>query len=134
MEHAHDVGPYPAARVPPEAPRGGSDFRVIRLCCKFVEGTEENSVRSPSGIEPQFCASRSQIDRIVDHVIRRAEKRAVPLLRESLPMQIVSGSCSGLCGGNARTMLMNDHGLDSLELIRDPKRVRSPNLQLPFSC
>ena len=28
MEHAHDVGPYPASRVSPEAPRDGSDFRV----------------------------------------------------------------------------------------------------------
>src|ERR1700674_673874 len=59
VENAHHIGPYPATRVSPETPRDCSNFRVARLCPKFFQGPEENTVRTLPRIEPELCASWS---------------------------------------------------------------------------
>src|SRR5580658_10700712 len=105
MEHAHHISPYPSPRMSPEEPGNGSDFNMAGFRRKFVESTKEDSVRTLSWVEPQFCASGSQVDCIVEHAIRRPKKRAVPLFCQSLPVQIVSGSCSGLSRRNTRSVL-----------------------------
>src|SRR5208337_2209456 len=103
--------------MPPETPRGRSDFLMTGLCRKFIERPEENTVRTMSRVEPQFCASGGQINRIVQHVIARSEKHTVPFLRQSLPVQIVGRSCPSLSRRDTCTVLMNDHcphGVDAV--------------------
>src|SRR4029077_10291638 len=132
VKNAHHIGPYPATRVSPETPRDRSDFRVARLCRKLVQGPKENTLRTLSRVEPQLCASWSQVNRIVQNTIGRSKKDAVPFLCKSLPVQIVSRSCSRLRGWNACAVLMNDHRPHGLDIVGDPEGVCGTKLQLPF--
>src|ERR1700746_3658928 len=67
-------------------------------------------------------------------MIGRSKKDAVPFLCQSLPVQIVSRSCSRLSRWNACTVLMNDHRRHGLDIVRDPEGVYGTKLQLPFGC
>src|SRR5882762_5604076 len=118
----------------PETPGDRSDFGVARLCRKLVQGPKENMLRTLSRVEPQLCASWSQVNRIVQNTIGRSKKDAVPFLCQSLPVQIVSRSCPRLSGWNACPVLMNDHRPHGLDIVRDPEGVDSTKLQLPFGC
>src|SRR5229473_1669450 len=113
-------------------PRDGSDFRVARLCRKLVQGPKENTLGTLSRVEPQLCASWSQVNRIVQNTIGRSKKDAVPFVCQSLPVHIVSRSCTRLSGWNACAVLMNDHRPHGLDIVRDPEGVYGTKLQLPF--
>src|SRR3989442_6939269 len=67
-------------------------------------------------------------------MIGRSKKDAVPFLCQSLPVQIVSRSCSRLSGWNACAVLMNDHRPHGLDIVRDPEGIYGTKLQLPFGC
>src|ERR1700737_1862964 len=65
-------------------------------------------------------------------MIGRSKKDAVPFLRKSLPVQIISRSCPRLSGWNAGAVLVNDHRPHGLDIVRNPEGVCDTNLQLPF--
>src|SRR6202140_5455619 len=67
-------------------------------------------------------------------MIGRSKKDAVPFLRKSLPVQIVSISCPRLSGWNACAVLVNYHRPHGLDIVRNPEGVCDTNLQLPFGC
>src|SRR6266702_2762577 len=93
----------------PKTPGSGSDLRMTRFCRKFVKGLQESTLRTASGVEPQFRAPGRQIDRVIEHAIGRSEKYAVPFLRQCLPVQVVGRRCSRLGRRNTRAVLMNDY-------------------------
>src|SRR4029077_12040299 len=95
---------------------------------------KENTLRTLSRVEPQLCASRSQVNRIVQNTIGRSKKDTAPFLCQSLPVQIVSRSCSRLSGWNACAVLMNDHRPHSLDVVRNPEGIYGTKLKLPFGC
>ena len=134
VKNAHHIGPYPATRVSPETPGDRSYFRVARLCRELVQGPKENTLRTLSRVEPQLCASWSQVNRIVQNTIGRSKKDAVPFLCQSLPVHIVSRSGPRLSGWNACTVLMNDHRPHGLDVVRNPEGVYGTELQLLFGC
>ncbi len=131
MQRAHHVGPYSSSRMTPKTPGSGSDFLVARLGRKFVQSPKEGTLGTAPGIEPQFRAPGRQIDRIIEHMIGRAEQHAVPFLCQGLPMEIIGRCCPGLGRRNARTMLMHNHGPHGPDAVGDPKRVGNADLQFP---
>src|ERR1035437_3636229 len=62
-------------------------------------------------------------------MVAGAEQGAVPLLRQSLPMQVVGGSGSLLGGRHARAVLVDDDAAEGLHAVRNPECVSDGNSQ-----
>src|SRR6267143_1576649 len=67
-------------------------------------------------------------------MIGGSKKDAVPFLRKSLPVQIISRSCPRLSGWNTCAVLMNDHRPHGLDIVRNPEGEYDTDLQFPFGC
>jgi hypothetical protein len=63
------------------------------------------------------------------HVAKRAQQRAVPLLGQRLPVQVVSGGFSSLARLPAGTVLVDDHAAQARGSTGDPEGVSDARVQ-----
>jgi hypothetical protein len=85
MEHEHHPRPSGTAAVAPERPRHSSQFRMAAQSTEFIERPKKRLFRPIPRIAPIFARCGLGL------LIRRCQQRALVLLGESLPVQVVSG-------------------------------------------
>ena len=129
MKHGHHIGPDGAARVSPQDPRYGVQFGMSRLDRHLFKGLEEGFVGAKARVHPEFGGSRGGVRFFTQHVVKRAQQRAVPLLGQRLPVQVVSGCFSFLARLRAGTVLVDDHAAQARGSAADPEVVSDAQLQ-----
>src|SRR2546430_581252 len=92
MKRYHHVGPNAAAGMTPQRPRHLVDFRMTRLHGEIGKPLEKSFLRTVARIEPQLRGPRRSVDLLVLHMIAGTPERAVPLLRQRLPVHVVGSS------------------------------------------
>src|ERR1700693_2123047 len=80
-------------------------------------------------VHPEFGASRGGVRFLAQHVVIGAQQRAVPLLGQRLPVQVVSGGFSSLARHRAGTVLVDDHAAQARGSAGDPEGVSEAQLQ-----
>src|SRR5438552_10176721 len=106
MQGLHQAGPEAAARMSPQAPRDPFQLGMLRLLGERAECPQEGLVRAIAGITPQPAVL------LVVLLVRWAEQRTVPLLRQRLPVQVVGCGRTGLAGAAATAVLVDDEAAE----------------------
>ena len=93
------------------------------LAGEFTKRPEKRFLRTVARIEPQFRGSGGRVDLFILHMITRTPERAVPLLRQRLPVQIVRRSRAFDGCGRPRAVLMHDDATQRLYAVGNPQLV-----------
>src|SRR5258708_4114169 len=98
----------------PERPGNFVEFRMASLDGEFTECLEKCFLRTIARIEPQFRRARRRVDLFILHMITGTPERAVPLLRQCLPVQIGGGGGAFDGSRGSRAVLMHDDATQRL--------------------
>src|SRR5258706_14892576 len=105
----------------PERPGNFVYFRMAGLDGEFTKRLEKWFLRTVARIEPQFRGSGGRVNFFILHMITRTPERAVPLLRQRLPMQIGGGGRAFDGRRGSRAVLMNDDAANRLHTVGNPE-------------
>src|SRR5208282_2895530 len=99
------------------------------FCGQLIEGLQEGFFGAATRIKPSFGTAWRQVNSLVRDVIRRAEQRTVPFLRQGLPVQIVGGGGPLNGGRSSGAVLVNDNAAQGLDAIGNPESISDGSLQ-----
>ena len=117
VQHHHAAGPVPAAAVAPQRPRHLRQLRVARLRAEIGEALLERRVGAVSRVAPHLAVGLLRL------LVGGREQGAVVLLRQRLPVQVVSAREARLARPLAAPVLVDDDAAQRLHAWRNPDRV-----------